>query len=212
MPKRDSGYMTRQRERIAQAALDVLLEKGVSETSLRDICKAAGISIGALYTHFATKEELIVAACMIDHEEMRDRPLPEDWPAYLKMIRNEAGEEMEARSRKRVRVSLQFVAEISQMDRNPEGLSGIYLLYRGWIRGCLQELMRGEVIDLPFGLERTIEMHMQLIAGAVYQLASDRDLNPDHVMEALQCALAVTAGFRGQEAERMSARAEALPS
>ena len=48
MPKRDAAYMRAQREMIARAALQVLLEKGVYDTSLRDICKAAGVSMGAI--------------------------------------------------------------------------------------------------------------------------------------------------------------------
>ena len=62
MPKRDDIYMGEQRTAIARAALKVLLEKGVYATSLRDICMEAGISIGALYTHFANKSEAITCA------------------------------------------------------------------------------------------------------------------------------------------------------
>jgi len=66
MPKREETYMQAQRDAIARATLTVLLDKGLYATSLRDICRAAGISIGALYIHFRTKEEAVVAACALD--------------------------------------------------------------------------------------------------------------------------------------------------
>jgi len=44
--------------RITQAALALFVEQGVAETTVRDIARAAGVAEGALYRHFAGKEEL----------------------------------------------------------------------------------------------------------------------------------------------------------
>ena len=188
--------MCAQREMIARAALDVLLEKGVYETSLRDICKAAGISIGALYTHFATKEEAVVAACALDHEERKDAPPAETWADYLvQFTEGEVRARFEGRARKRFRVSLQFVAELTQHDRNPEGLSAIYQIYRGHLAASLAMLKANGVIAMPLGLEQTTELHMQLFAGANYQVAADRDLDPGPVIAATRVGLAMTAGL-----------------
>jgi len=46
------------RERIERAALKHFVEQGIAETSIRDIADEAHISLGAMYNHFASKEEL----------------------------------------------------------------------------------------------------------------------------------------------------------
>src|SRR4026208_1037758 len=45
------------RERIEKAAIRLFVEKGVAETSVRDIARAVDISEGALYRHFVSKDE-----------------------------------------------------------------------------------------------------------------------------------------------------------
>ena len=47
------------RDRIEQAAVRLFVEKGVAETSVRDIARAVGLSEGALYRHFEGKDELV---------------------------------------------------------------------------------------------------------------------------------------------------------
>ncbi|GLK78149.1 TetR family transcriptional regulator [Methylopila jiangsuensis] len=46
------------RGRIEAAALKLFAEKGVEGTSTREIAKAVGVTEGALYRHFASKDEL----------------------------------------------------------------------------------------------------------------------------------------------------------
>src|SRR5687767_2248300 len=46
------------RERIERAALHHFVHQGVAETSIRDIAEKAGISLGAMYNHFESKEDL----------------------------------------------------------------------------------------------------------------------------------------------------------
>ena len=46
------------RSRIERAALKHFVEQGIAETSIRDIAEAAGLSLGAMYNHFESKEEL----------------------------------------------------------------------------------------------------------------------------------------------------------
>jgi len=47
------------RQRIEAAAIHLFVEKGVVETTIRDIARAVDISEGALYRHFISKEELV---------------------------------------------------------------------------------------------------------------------------------------------------------
>ena len=49
------------RDRIEKAAIRLFVEKGVTETSVRDIARAVDLSEGALYRHFVSKEQLVWA-------------------------------------------------------------------------------------------------------------------------------------------------------
>ena len=47
------------RDRIEAAAIRLFVQKGVAETTVRDIARAVDISEGALYRHFDSKEQLV---------------------------------------------------------------------------------------------------------------------------------------------------------
>ncbi|HMK92916.1 MAG TPA: TetR/AcrR family transcriptional regulator [Thermoleophilia bacterium] len=49
------------RDEILTAAREVMLERGATELSLREIARRAGFSAGALYKYFDSKQDLIVA-------------------------------------------------------------------------------------------------------------------------------------------------------
>ncbi|MFY9114227.1 MAG: TetR/AcrR family transcriptional regulator [Dethiobacteria bacterium] len=57
------------REKIFQAALGLIKERGYEQTKLVDICKAAGIASGTFYHHFASKQDILVEYVK---EESRD--------------------------------------------------------------------------------------------------------------------------------------------
>ncbi len=50
------------RQKLLDAALRVVREQGYSATTVDDLCRAAGVTKGAFFHHFATKDELAVAA------------------------------------------------------------------------------------------------------------------------------------------------------
>ena len=47
------------RDRIEEAATRLFVKKGVTETSVRDIAREIGLSEGALYRHFESKDDLV---------------------------------------------------------------------------------------------------------------------------------------------------------
>lgn len=76
------------REALLDAAEAMFFEKGVSGTSLTDIAKAAGLTRGAIYWHFADKAALF--------EAMQDRAwLPQEYVAKL-LDGRRAGEPLRA--------------------------------------------------------------------------------------------------------------------
>jgi AcrR family transcriptional regulator len=73
--------------RIEQAALGLFVEKGVAATSIRDIAAAVGLSDGALYRHYPSKDELV------------RRLFADAFTGFARSLDRLAGERTQARAR-----------------------------------------------------------------------------------------------------------------
>jgi TetR/AcrR family transcriptional regulator, cholesterol catabolism regulator len=62
----------RTRQRILDAAADVLAERGYGETRLSDIAERVGMQAGSLYYHFASRDELVAEILRIGIERSWD--------------------------------------------------------------------------------------------------------------------------------------------
>jgi len=62
----------RTRERILEAALALFAEKGYEATTMRDIAKEAGASLGLAYRYYASKEEFALVLYLRLAEESRE--------------------------------------------------------------------------------------------------------------------------------------------
>ena len=60
----------RKRELIIEAAVECFIERGFHQTSIRDIAGVAGISVGNLYNHFASKSALILHLAELELGEL----------------------------------------------------------------------------------------------------------------------------------------------
>jgi AcrR family transcriptional regulator len=69
VPKLHDQTVERNQRRIEAAALRVFTRQGYHGTSVRDIAREAGVSIGNLYNYYRTKEALFVA--VVRHYEER---------------------------------------------------------------------------------------------------------------------------------------------
>jgi AcrR family transcriptional regulator len=62
MPKVSDAHREARREQIAVAALRCFAEKGFQRTSMADIIEASGLSAGAIYLHFESKQQIVLTA------------------------------------------------------------------------------------------------------------------------------------------------------
>jgi len=69
MPRVSDEYMARRREEILEAAKACFAREGFHATSMRDIYRECGLSAGAVYNHFASKEEIVRA---LGEERLRE--------------------------------------------------------------------------------------------------------------------------------------------
>jgi len=58
-PKVTTAHEQEQRDRILEAATRCFAQRGFHETTIQDICDAAGLSKGGLYTYFRSKDEIL---------------------------------------------------------------------------------------------------------------------------------------------------------
>jgi AcrR family transcriptional regulator len=63
MPRVTVAHEQAVRGRIVEAALRSFAERGYEGTTMQDVVRESGLSVGAIYTYFSSKDELFVAAC-----------------------------------------------------------------------------------------------------------------------------------------------------
>lgn len=71
MPRVSARHEQEVRDRIVRAALAVFAERGFHRATMQDIVRASGLSVGAIYTYFKSKSDLILAGCdLITDQEL----------------------------------------------------------------------------------------------------------------------------------------------
>jgi TetR/AcrR family transcriptional regulator, transcriptional repressor of aconitase len=69
VPRVSAAHEQEIRDRILDAAIRVFAEKGYRASTIADVVQASGLSVGAIYTYFSGKDELIRVSC--DHVAAR---------------------------------------------------------------------------------------------------------------------------------------------
>ncbi|MBM2622199.1 TetR/AcrR family transcriptional regulator [Actinoplanes sp. LDG1-06] len=99
MPRVSEQHLTARREQILAAARACFLRKGLHNTSMQDLIKEAGLSVGAVYRYFKSKDEIIAAIAegvvggirsRIDEIATRRLPLLESLELLLDVIDEQA--------------------------------------------------------------------------------------------------------------------------
>ncbi len=79
----------RTRQLILDAAYALFLEQGYSATAMRQIAERAGIAVGGIYNHFASKDEIFQALIIVKHPYVQMFPalqtIPGDTPEEFLM-------------------------------------------------------------------------------------------------------------------------------
>jgi TetR/AcrR family transcriptional regulator len=78
------------REKILEAARQLFATKGFAETSVDEIAELAGVAKGTIYTHFSSKDEILVTILRVGNTELTERMehlMKEDLP-YPNRLKN----------------------------------------------------------------------------------------------------------------------------
>lgn len=63
MPRVSQAHLDARRQQIVDAARARFASHGFAHTSMADLVTASGLSIGAIYRYFASKDEIVTAIC-----------------------------------------------------------------------------------------------------------------------------------------------------
>ena len=66
MPKVSEEYKKNRRSQIVETARECFIKHGYQKASMSEIIAATGLSAGAIYNHFSSKDEIILAAARMD--------------------------------------------------------------------------------------------------------------------------------------------------
>lgn len=72
MPKVSQEHQENRRNQIIAAAVECFSRKGFHQTSMQDIVAESGLSPGAIYLYFKSKEEIIKTIADVRHERERE--------------------------------------------------------------------------------------------------------------------------------------------
>lgn len=81
MPKITADQRTARRTQIVSAALELIVNSGVHRIAMSDIIAASGLSAGAIYTHFESKDEIlasVVEAALVGSVNGIERAMAQD--------------------------------------------------------------------------------------------------------------------------------------
>src|SRR3954447_17207008 len=73
MPKVSEAHLESRRRQIIEAAIKCFSHEGFHRATMQDIVREAGLSSGAIYRYFSSKEEIIEA--IADERHARERAL-----------------------------------------------------------------------------------------------------------------------------------------
>ncbi len=139
MPKLKPDIQRARREHILEAAERCFANAGFHRTTMHDICKDAGISPGALYVYFDSKEALIAGIAERDRAEFAERLAAlSEAPDFLKALEalgeHYFVEEPAYRRRMCIEIGLEFDPQPARRRDLPGGRPLRHL----WLRGALR--------------------------------------------------------------------------
>jgi len=175
MPKVVPEYKEQARERIIEYALKVFSERGYYRTRINDIAAELGVSKGAIYQYFDSKEQLLIEALKF-HGEKRGQVLRRflDSGSFKSLSMGEFFDEMLELRLGSLALSVDLLRET---DSNKELRKSFDQVLEGWGQGLVnlieESKSRGEIradVD-SFSLARGVlalrdGLYNQLMLGA----------------------------------------------
>jgi AcrR family transcriptional regulator len=194
MPKVSPEHQERRRQEVLRAALKCFARRGYHETTMDHIVKAAGLSKGALYQYFRTKEDLFLALCRIQQADLRTRleqafaesgdvreRLERGAKVFLSSLRGEY--------RDVLRIGLEFWSEAQRRRELRKESRQTYLAWRAFLAQILAEGVHNGEMRADLDPDATAAVILAFSDGlTLHSLLQQEDVDPEKVMAAFLAA------------------------
>jgi AcrR family transcriptional regulator len=186
MPKLKPEVQHARRERILDAAEQCFARAGFHRTTMHDICKGAGISPGALYVYFDSKEALIAGISERDRAEFAERlDGLASAPDFMQALRELGEQYFLADQRKDHRMCIDIGLESTRNPRVGEIFQRfdryIYESFEKLFQKMTEEGRIAPTLDIP-----TVAKGFVVVAdGMFWRRAVDPTFDPAAVMPAV---------------------------
>lgn len=176
MPRLKPETQAVRRAAILDAAESCFARSGFHATSMQDICKTAGISAGALYVYFSSKEALIEGICERNRTEFAERfAVLADTPSILEGLETMAREYLLDESPEKHAITIEIGAEACRNSDVSEMFLSCNRLVEESFREYFQRLAQEGRISPVVDIDSLMRIIMVLADGLCWR----RGTNPD---------------------------------
>ena len=193
MPKVSEAHRGARRQQVLDAASACFAREGFHRTTMQDIVREAGLSPGAVYGYFDSKEAIIEAIAAERHDREREllERLPEDGAAEMlrQLARDFLGTLAKPGERRQRRLGIQIWAEALRQPRVlrlvRRGIDEPLRLLSGLVREAQQ---RGQ-ISARLDPEASARVMIALFHGFVLQQSWDPRLRLEPFLDVIETAI-----------------------
>jgi AcrR family transcriptional regulator len=146
MPARTAEYMEDRRAHIVSATMACIRRLGLAATSLTDICTEAGISRGALYVHFGSRDEILAGVVGRLEEESSAAFVFDNAQALRKSLHAQLRRLTQAKASPMATLEMELLVESRSNEALQAALArGVATRYRGFEAGLAQLAEAGQL-------------------------------------------------------------------
>ena len=191
MARYDKGHRDTTRRHIIDVASSQFRESGIAAVGLAGIMAEAGLTNGAFYTHFASKEDLVRAVLLdaLERREQRHKDNLENGVALETVIRDY----LSPKHRDRAATGCPTAALVSEIARHPKAT-------REAFTGKMSDILALMAAQMSEGTpaerrRRAIAAYATMVGALQLSRAvSDRQLSEEILENAVEAALALAKG------------------
>ncbi|MTD16234.1 TetR family transcriptional regulator [Nakamurella sp. YIM 132087] len=175
MPKVSEEHRAKRRQQILRAAMKRFGEGGLHSTSMADVIAESGLSAGAVYLYFKSKDELIAAVAqevlggvIARVESLRDAPVPASPGELVCALLDRATSKHQPSPISSLPLLMSVWSEVTRSD-------AVLRIAEGWItrlRDTITDVVRrwGEHREMPVDADRLAPLIMAMVQGYLLQM------------------------------------------
>jgi AcrR family transcriptional regulator len=191
MPKISDEKRNARRAQILEAAWVCFQKEGLHATTMEDIIRASGLSAGAVYSYFKSKDELIIAAVTTSLTQLRGllEPLLARDPLPDQLIHQVVAAVGTFAARDKYdlrRIALLGWSEAQRNERLRATMREFYLVFRKQIEAAATRWKKAGVLKAGASADDVAKTLLSLILGFVVQSAIVGDVDADDLAGGLR--------------------------